>query len=421
MFPIVRLLGVAGLALGSRAHAAEIAGYSEVRAQAFVGVDGVPVAAVERLRPELSARLGERLLLSSTVELGFAQGRRTSDELRRTFDEAGLTPLLDAAGCTWLEPANELLGISVADDYLRVERLYVDAYLPFADVRIGRQALHWGSAVMVNPTDPFPEVLLTEPWRERAGVNAARVTIPLGDLRQVQAIVATNDAFTEPRLAGRASVNVLGADIAASGSWLPVDEAGLVGLDIKGTAGVGYWVEAALHVRSELYEEVAVGIDYSFPVLESLVVSAQYYRNGGGGDDAVATPFDTGATGLVCEDPELFGTAEPADPFASTFRGRNYGLVSVGVGVVPELSASALWIQNFDDGTALAVPSVSWTPPGPVEVTAAAQLPLSVWGDGGELRPSADDLSLALPGQAPVSFAGLVPDATFTVWTRLNF
>jgi hypothetical protein len=416
------------LAAASGESGAEIAGYAEVRGQALAGVDGVPVAAVERFRPTLGARLGERLFLSSTVELGFAEGRRTSDEVERTLDEAGLSPLLDAAGCSFPEPENDLLGVSTATDYLRVERLYLDAYLPFADVRVGRQAIHWGSALLVNPTDPLPEVLLTEPWRERAGVNAARVTVPLGELSQIQAVAAANDAFTSPRLALRASTNAIGADFALSGSWLPDDEAGLVGLDIKGTAVVGYWVEGALHLGEgvgtggglgeDIADEVAVGIDYSFPVLQALVVSGQYYRNDAAGGTGT---LDLSTSGLSCSDPDLLaGKATSSDPFASSFTSKDYGLLSVSLGVTPDLSVSAAWIQNFDDGTAMGVPTVSYAPPGRFEVAASAQIPVSVWGDGGEFRPSDDDLTLSVPGMDPVSFAGLVPDATFTVWTRLN-
>jgi hypothetical protein len=417
----VVLLRLVGLAWAAPAPVAEVAGYAEVRGQALAGVDGVPVEAVERLRPTFSARFGERLLLSTTVELGFAEGRRTADELERTLENAGLTPLLSASGCSFLEPENPFLGVSEASDYLGVERLYLDAYLPFADVRVGRQAIHWGSALLVNPTDPLPEVLLTEPWRERAGVNAARVTVPFGDLAQVQAVAASDDAFTASRLAVRASANVIGADIAASGSWLPTEEAGLVGLDIKGTAGVGYWVEAALHVDDEVYEEVAVGVDYSFPVLEQLLVSAQYYRNGAEADTTGLAALDTVATGLTCtEGSELFAPTS-ADPFASSFQGHDYALLSVAVGITPAVAGSALWLQNLDDGSALVVPTLSWAPPGRFEVAAAAQIPLSTWGDGGELHPSEESLFLALPGADPVSFAGLVPEATFTVWSRLNF
>ena len=101
-------------------------GYAEVRAQYVAGVDDDPWQAVERVRPETTVPLHERVALTTTVEAAFVPGPRRD----RLFRWAG--------------------------NYLSVERLYLDAWLPFADARVGRQAIHWGSAFIVNPTDPFP-------------------------------------------------------------------------------------------------------------------------------------------------------------------------------------------------------------------------------------------------------------------------
>ena len=66
------------------------------------------------------------------------------------------------------------------------------------------------------------------------------------------------------------------------------------GGSVRGTAGVGFWLEAATHIGAttsdpadpasdspENYSELAVGVDYSFPLLDGLVIVAQYYKNGG--------------------------------------------------------------------------------------------------------------------------------------------
>jgi hypothetical protein len=166
--------------LSTWARAQSVDGFVEVRAQVSTGVDGFPALFVQRVRPELQAPLAERLMLVSTVELGLAQGRYMQDELQRTLEDSDLGPLLEVAGCTWPQEENQWLHVSSAADYLSVERLYLDAYLPRVDLRVGRQALNWGSAFLVNPTDPFPEVLLLEPWRPRRGVNAVRSTVPIG-------------------------------------------------------------------------------------------------------------------------------------------------------------------------------------------------------------------------------------------------
>jgi len=412
------------------AQAADVEGFAEVRATTYAGVEGEPVFLVERFRPTFDADLGDRFAISATVEASFNQGRRTQTELQRTLEDSDLGPLLDQAECSWPTEDNTFLGISETDDYLWVDRLYIDAYLPGADLRLGRQALNWGSAFMVNPTDPFPQVLLLEPWKPRAGVNALRASIPVGDAHRVQLVAGTDDDFKQPRLAGRGTLNVLETDWSVVGAWRPEADDGLVGLDIKGTLGVGFWAEAAWHVRDEPYGEGAVGLDYSFPVLDSLIVTAQYYRNGREQDTdttsslagAVQMPDCAGGDASA-----LFGesTADP-DPFAPFFTGTDYAMASVGLGVSPLLSVSGLYVQNIGDGTGLVFPSVSTAPTGWLEISAAAQVPVQAWGDGGELSPSADDLVLQqepIPGADPltVDFSGLVPSATFIVWTRASF
>jgi hypothetical protein len=425
------MVGLLAVVLGAPVQAGEVDGFAELRAQYSAGVDGTPVFFIERFRPTFDADLGERLALSVTVEASLTQGRRTQTELQRTLEESDLGPLLDQAECTWPTEDNELLGISEAHDYVWVDRLYFDAYLPFADVRVGRQALNWGSAFMVNPTDPFPQVLLLEPWKPRAGVNAVRASIPIADAHRIQLVAGADDDFKAPRLATRGTVNALQTDWSVIGAWRPEADDGLVGVDIKGTLGVGFWTEAAWHLRqTNPYGEGAVGIDYSFPVLDSLIVTAQYYRNGRDLDSTGTASITSAVEAPDCaagDTSALFGdgTAEP-DPFAPFFTGRQYAMASVGLGLSPLVSASGLFVQNLDDGTGLVFPTIAYSPRGWLEVSAAAQVPVRTWGDGGELSPKDSDLILrqeTLPGQDPlvVDFTGLVPDATFIVWTRASF
>lgn len=398
-----------------------------MRAQVTTGVDGDRLQFVERLRPNFTAELTERFVLSATVEVALTQGRSLQKEVERTFTASPLGPLLEDAGCVWPRDSNNILSVSFASDYLSVDRLFVDAYLPWADVRAGRQAINWGSAFLVNPTDPFPEVLLLDPWRPRAGVNALRATIPAGEQLEMQAVVGSNDDFTAMRAAARASLTVDVTDFSLIGAWRQETGDGIIGADIRGTLGVGFWLEAALHLDRDPFEEIAVGIDYSFSVLERLLLNAQYYRNGIGTPDLAESGAASNLTDAVhlpdCK-VDVFGPAQvdgsPEDRFRPRFRGRDYVMLSAQLGIIPEVSASALWVQNLGDGTAVAVPVVTVAPTGWLEVSAVAQVPLSVWGDGGELRQSEEHLRIDF-GAGQVDLTGLVPSATFIVWSRLNF
>jgi hypothetical protein len=243
----------------------EVQGFAELRATAAIGADGPLLQVIERFRPTFEAPLGDRFFLSTTVEMGFVQGRNNTDIFESTLRNSDLGPLLDAANCEWPDNANNVFRIDRASDYLAVDRLYVDAYHPKFDLRIGRQALQWGSALFINPTDPFPQVLFTEPFKPRAGVNSARLTVPFGDLNQVQAVIGTNDSFTKVRAAVRGTVNAVNTDFSVVSAYRQESDEVLVGLDIKGTLGVGFWLEGGVAFRGltdeslDVYETVAVG------------------------------------------------------------------------------------------------------------------------------------------------------------------
>jgi hypothetical protein len=427
-------------------------GFAEVRFSGQVGVDGPFWTLAERVRPTLEARLGGRIRLVATVEGALSQGRRTQLVFQDLIDDSDLAPLLEQFGCAWPDgPANEALWVDDIRDVLSVERLYVDFYLPFMDIRVGRQTVQWGSALFTNPTDPFPEVLLAEPWRPRQGINAVRVNIPLGADGDLNAVVATSDLFDAIRAAGKLRFNADGTDFAVVGSYrsdggVQGKGDGLVGLDFRGTLGVGWWVEAAMHLDDGIYEEVAVGLDYSFPVLQNLIIAAQYYRNGSGEpdpDEPTTTGgfADSGAIhGPDCDLPEDTPVPTTDDGFSS-FLGqddttvtnrfapalgrRDYLLLSANLGIVQELSVGFAAMQNLNDGTGFMLPTVSVRPLGWLDISASAQIPYRLWGTGGEFKPADGDLiieaDLGIFGTRSADLSGLLPDATITIWTRASF
>ena len=447
-------LGLALLALSllpsSASAQASARGFAEVRFSGQVGVDGPFWTLVERVRPTLEAELGPRVRVVATVEGALSQGRRTQLVFQDLIDESELAPLLEQFNCAWpAPPDNEALWIDDIRDVLSVERLYVDVYLPFMDIRVGRQTVNWGSALFTNPTDPFPEVLLAEPWRPRQGVNAVRVTVPFGDFNDFNAVLATSDRFDAFRAAGKLRFNAGGTDFAIAGSYRSDggrhgNGDGLVGLDLRGTFGVGWWVEAAMHLGDkQVYEELAVGLDYSFPVLQNLMIAAQYYRNGNGEPDPDKPTSAGGLTARgaieppTCDLPDeapttgdgfsalLSGADTTSDRFAPALGRQDYLLLSANLGIVQEVSVSLAALQNLNDGTGFFLPMVSVRPLGWLDVSASAQIPYKLWGHGGEFKPDPDDLlieaDLGIFGTRTADLSGLLPDATITIWTRASF
>jgi hypothetical protein len=428
---ILRRLSLASaLLVASTAAAQEGQGFAELRASWSIGATGKPLQLVERVRPTFSTAIGERSKLVATLEASLAEGRNSTDELRRAMDDAGLSPLLAAAGCSWPSSANSALHVDGASSYLAVDRLYLDHYGERFDLRLGRQALHWGSAQFFNPTDPFPEVLLTEPWRPRAGVNALRAHAAFSGLTDLTAVLAVDDAIRKGRAALRLRTNRWGVDAALVGAWRG-GSGWMAGLDLRGTLGVGWWIEAAVHPSAEkTREELAVGVDYSFPVLEKLVLTAQYYRNGAGaaGPDQYSWTSRLsgagGAGGPTCADGSPLGPA-PADAFGPFALARDYLLASVALQIFPELSVNAAFLQNLNDGTGVAVPAASWAALDWLELSLSAQVPVATWGHGGEFKPRPGDLLLERDlgplGAYRADLSGLVPRATLTFWTRASF
>lgn len=424
------------------ARAQQASGFVEVRGAYNVGVDGVPWQFVERARPTIEGKVHDRVMLAATAELHFVQGRDLGAEAERTLEDSANLLLEDLDMtfgdlCEWPEHENDALGIDDFTDYVSLDRLYADVYLPWLDIRVGRQALRWGSAQLINPTDPFPEVLFTEPWKPRSGVNAIRTTVPIQQ-HEIQTVIAANDSFTAVRAAARGTLNAAGTDFSLVGAYRQDANDGIIGVDVRGTFGVGFWLEAALHVGQGTWEELALGIDYSFPVLERFVIMGQYYRNGSGGlgidDYDYTSRLSAGITLPDCGDFDLastFGAELPTDgeanPFAPFTLGRDYLLLSAMIGWVPELSSNFVVLQNLNDGTGFFVPTVTTTPLGWLEVSLAAQVPYKMWGNGGEFKPPPEMLQYTvespIPGMDPstVDMSGLVGDATFTLWTRANF
>ncbi len=405
--------------------AVELEGYAEVRASGQIGVEGVPWNLTERLRPRFAIPIGERVTVETVVEASLTQGRDATYEAASLIQASDVGPLLEAAGCTYdPEPRYDSI-----DDYLSVERLAVDLNLKAADLTIGRQALNWGSGLVFHPTDLYAEVVATEPWRERRGVNAVKAAIPVGD-HQVTAVVAVDDDLAplyEERpedldisAAVKVTLRAGGTDISPVGH-VRSDGAWFAGADLRGTLGVGWWVEGGWHGAptrgggdEDGAAEIVAGLDYSFAVLQILYVAAEYRYDGSGAapedydyaarSSGVANPFDCAFLPPPTEDPR-------------TTLGVHYADAIVRLGVTEDVSVAGTAIVNLLDGTGYAVPDISANLGSHAVAHVGAQIP---FGEGGEFRPADEDLTFTA-GTYSADLSGLVPDATLLAWVRYSF
>ncbi|MES2641492.1 MAG: hypothetical protein V4850_18515 [Myxococcota bacterium] len=398
--------------------AVEIEGYAEVRASGLIGVEGTPWTLVERARPRFAIPIGDRVTVEAVVEAAFSQGRDNTDEAAALILASDLGPLLEAGGCSY-DPEPRYDEVS---DYLSVERLHIDLNLAAVDLTIGRQALNWGSGLVFHPTDLYAEVVATEPWRERRGVNAVKAAIPIGD-HQVMAVVAVDDDLSPlyaekiaaPAVSGavKATFRAAGTDLSAVGH-LGSDGEWFAGADLRGNLGVGWWVEGGWHGKAGAAEVVA-GVDYSFDVLSVLYLAAEYRYDGTG---ALPEDYDFAARSTGTANPfdcAFLPTAETGEPRATL--GQHYVDGIVRLGFTEDIGVSAVAIVNLLDGTGYAVPDAYANVGAHATVHIGAQIP---FGKDGEFRPADEDMSYTA-GTYTADLSGLVPDATVLGWVRYSF
>lgn len=421
----------------------ELAGYAEVRASVVGGVEGVPWNLYERIRPSLEIRPAPRVSATAVVEASLYQGRDTTQEAIDLIESSTLGPFLGSAGCSYEESAR----YASVSDYLSVERLHVDFNLPSVDLTIGRQAMRWGSGLAFHPTDVYSEVLLTEPWREPRGVNAVKAFVPLGNHSVVGALILDDDlsgmypgkdgTFEGVPVSGalRATLNVGATDLTAV-TTAKADGELFVGGDLRGTLGVGWWVEGGYHADDKTLEVVG-GVDYSFNVLQMLYLAAEYRYDGSGSApadyDFTQRFSGGGALSLSCPDldaesetssgytitPDL-SNASP-DQEARQTLGRHYvdGVVRLTVNNDISLTTSA--VLNLEDLTGVVIPDAQFNLGQRLALHVGAQVP---FGAEGEFRPSTADMSIRVVGpgvNAAADLSSLVPDFTVQSWLRYSF
>ena len=175
--------------------------------------------------------------------------------------------------------------------YHNLDRASVQFRTDFADISIGRDAIAWGSARIINPTDvvaPYTyDQLDTE---DRVGVDAVRVRIPVGVMGEVDTgyIAGTNFDFDKSAVFLRTLLNAAETDFSIL--LLEFQRDLLVGLDVaRGIGGAGFWLETA-YVFTEPFDDepdaagdylrTSVGLDYSFG--GETYAFIEYHFNGAG-------------------------------------------------------------------------------------------------------------------------------------------
>ncbi len=238
-----------------------------------------------------------------------------------------------------------------------LDRLSLTFSAPAFDLIVGRQAVAWGSARAVNPTDVFAPYLYNEiDTEDRIGVDAVRLRVPAGSLGEVDVGYVGGEDFEWSRSAVylRCKLHAAGTDMAL----LLADfrENALFGVDVtRALGGAGLWLEAA-HVfvdglgerswadeRAD-YLRVSVGADYNFA--RGIYTFLEYHFN------------DAGA-----KDPENYLTRALMPAYregAVYLLGRHYVVPGVSFQPTPLVSVFGQVLFNITDLSALLAPMVDY-------------------------------------------------------------
>ncbi len=179
---------------------------------------------------------------------------------------------------------NEFSSVGVFQNF---DRASVTTRLPFADVIVGRQAIAWGSARVVNPTDVIAPFIYSElDTEDRPGVDAVRVRLPIGALSEVDVgyVFGRDFAVDQSAFFARSQFNVAETDV--SPLFVHFREQLLVGIDVaRGIGSVGAWIEGTRvftmgrDAAISDYFRISTGADYSFGETYGFI---EYHFNGAG-------------------------------------------------------------------------------------------------------------------------------------------
>ncbi|MCE2483620.1 MAG: hypothetical protein J4F33_12260, partial [Alphaproteobacteria bacterium] len=132
------------------------------------------------------------------------------------------------------------------------------------EVSIGRQAVSWGTTLLLTPADPFLPFRPEDPFREfRSGIDAARLRFYPGPLSEIDLVIRPS------RLGGDEELTALARGLTAWGSWEVSGWGGVLYGDgaaaVAAAAGVGEWaarLEAVVReVEGRAVWRGAVGVD----------------------------------------------------------------------------------------------------------------------------------------------------------------
>lgn len=217
-----------------------------------------------------------------------------------------------------------------------LDRFNLQLQLRQGDLTIGRQAITFGSARILNPTDVFlPFDVRTLNTEYRIGIDALRFQKPVGQLSEIDLGYVFGENSDLSAAFARFQTNFAGSDFEFTA--LEYSEQRLLGFGLESTLGpFGTWLEIAHATGDATYNRLSLGLDYGFS--ENWFGMLEYHYSGAGSSDP---------------DDYLQNLSEPAYQFGGVFLlGEQYLVPTLSWQISALSSASLQVIANLDDSSA---------------------------------------------------------------------
>jgi hypothetical protein len=240
--------------------------------------------------------------------------------------------------------------------FQNLDRAYLTLNTRWADIYLGRQAIAWGSARVINPTDVIVPFAFNElDVEDRMGVDAVRLRIPIGTMEEIDAgwVFGHDFEFDESALFLRTRLYYRRTDITLMA--VGFRENLLLGLDLtRSIGGAGFWLEGGYVFVDALdseernsekdYFRGSLGLDYS--LRDGTYVFAEYHFNQAGADDP---------------DDYLRKSSETAYREGAVYLlGKHYLAPGISYQINPLLILTGEVIVNLNDQSSFIIPQIEY-------------------------------------------------------------
>jgi len=244
------------------------------------------------------------------------------------------------SGNNWrlTDPKNPITNSQRRRVYHNLDRLNIQFRMDSGDLTLGRQAITFGAARFINPSDVFlPFDVRTLNTEYRHGVDAIRFQKPIGMLGELDVgLILGEDAAIENSAAYVQLKSHLGTS-----DWrfsiIEFAEQRLLATGIESSIGdFGFWLEIAAVNGDQDYWRMSTGLDYSFT--KNTFAMLEYHLNDAGTHDPSNYVSNLNTPAYRLGGVHLLGKHYLASSFSLT--------------VTPLLGISIQAIINLDDESA---------------------------------------------------------------------